>query len=249
MELLVLVAIAVVVTVVAIGVRLGRRPSRPPLAPIRFTAHAQERMQQRGVSRAQIEAVIASPQRQQRDPAENSYRLERDFGSRVLKVWVAEPWPARDEIVVKSTAWKFHFELHIPASAVGRVVGAGGGNIRRLETQTQAKISVDRDGVVRITSGVEAHGLDAKKRIEAIVSGPVARVGELWAGRVSKHLPHGVLVTSPEGARGLLPVAQLRPLVGGRRIDNIASVAPVGTALRVQVDEVMDGKIRLKLEG
>lgn len=183
-------------------------------------------MQQRGVSRGHIEAVIASPQRQQHDPAENSYRLERDFGSRVLKVWVAEPWPARDEIVVKSTAWKFHFELRIPASAVGRVVGERGGTIRRLETQTQAKISVDRDGLVRITSGVEVNGLDAKKRIESMVNSPVARVGELWAGRVSKHLPSGVLVTSPAGARGLLPVAQLRPLVGGRRIDNIAAVAP-----------------------
>lgn len=248
MEIVVVVAIAVVVAVVAIGVRHGRRPSKPALAPIRFTIHAQERMQLRGVSRAQIEAVVASPQRQQHDPEENSYRLERDFGSRVLKVWVAEPWPARDEIVVKSTAWKFHFELRIPASDVGRVVGAGGGNIRRLESQTQAKISVDRDGLVRITSGVEAHGLDAKKRIESMVSSPVARVGELWAGRVSKHLPHGVLVTSPQGARGLLSVAQLRPLVGGRRIDNIATVVPIGTAVRVRVEEVADGKIRLKLE-
>lgn len=247
MELLVVVAIAAVVAAVVIGVRLGRRPTRPAQAPIRFTTHAEERMQQRGISRAQIETVIASPQRQQRDPAENSYRLERDFGNRVLKVWVVEPWPARDEIVVKSTAWKFHFELRIAKSQVGRVVGANGSNIRQLELQTQAKIGVDRDGSVRITSGEEAHGLDAKARIERLASAPVARIGEVWAGTVTKHLPHAVLVTAPHGARGLLPVAKLRPLVGGRRIEDIAAVAPIGTEIRVQVDEVTDGKIRLKL--
>ncbi|NNC12006.1 DUF4258 domain-containing protein [Planctomonas sp. JC2975] len=148
--------------------RSGRRPGAGGVAaPIRYTAHARERMLQRGVDRQQLESVLARPARVLHDPAENSVRLEGDFDGRVLKVWVAEPWPSAGEAVVKSTAWTYVAEFRIVPGAVGRVKGKGGQTIQAICRESGAQIAVDRSGAVRITAGDKASVESARRKIIA----------------------------------------------------------------------------------
>ncbi len=73
---------------------------------IRYGAHARARMAERGISEEVVEFVLQNPENFMDDPDNSSVRLTATVGERVLKVWVAAPWPDGDRVVVKSTAWK-----------------------------------------------------------------------------------------------------------------------------------------------
>ena len=163
---------------IAALIHLSRTRQRPPKrlpagVTVRYTAHATQRMGERGITAAQVEVVLADPARTRPDPAEHSVRLERDFTDRILKVWVAEPWPAKGAIVIKSTAWKYLATLTIPTRTVGRLIGARGSTIRAIQDQTGAHIKVDRqEGTVRISAGDRAAVDTARHRILAITTRP-----------------------------------------------------------------------------
>lgn len=99
---------AALVAVLAVGALLGLllvlRARRRRL-PLRWTRHIEQRMRQRRIARADVERVVANPARVTRDRRERSVRLDGSVRGRPLKVWVAEPWPPRREIVLKSAAW------------------------------------------------------------------------------------------------------------------------------------------------
>ncbi|QDZ15090.1 KH domain-containing protein [Humibacter ginsenosidimutans] len=159
------IAVVVLALVIVLAVRARRRqgPRARVGASVRYTNHARERMAQRGVTAVQLESVLAKPARVDRDVEENSVRLEGDFDDRVLKVWVAEPWPSAGEIVVKSTAWNHVARFMIPAGAVGRVKGRGGATIRSICLDTGAQISIEKNGAVRIHADDKA-AVDAARR-------------------------------------------------------------------------------------
>ena len=98
----VLVALAILIAVV---VARRPRPSRWSRLPRRYTRHVEQRMAQRRIARTDIERALAAPSRITRDRRERSVRIDARVAGRPLKVWVAEPWPPRDEIVLKSAAW------------------------------------------------------------------------------------------------------------------------------------------------
>lgn len=101
---LLLLAVAAAAVLLAALVALGRRRRRRRL-PRRWTRHIEQRMRQRRIARADVERVVANPTRVIRDRRERSVRLDGRVRGRPLKVWVAEPWPPRREIVLKSAAW------------------------------------------------------------------------------------------------------------------------------------------------
>jgi len=70
-----------------------------------ISSHARSRMAQRHITEAQVDMVLDKPEGMVDDPDEHSVRLTRQVGGRVLKVWVAAPWPQGDRAVVKSAAW------------------------------------------------------------------------------------------------------------------------------------------------
>lgn len=138
---------------------------------IHYTAHAKQRMMERGIHASQVESVLANPARRVRDHLENSVRLEGDYDDRILKVWVAEPWPAAEVAVIKSTAWKHVTTLNIPTGQIGRVIGRDGAAIQRLRGETGAQILVNQDGTIRISAGDEATLDSVRQRIVAM-TGP-----------------------------------------------------------------------------
>ncbi len=101
---LLLLAVAAAAVLLASLIAVGLRRRRRHL-PRRWTRHIEQRMRQRGIARADVERVVANPARVTRDRRERSVRLDGRARGRPLKVWVAEPWPPRREIVLKSAAW------------------------------------------------------------------------------------------------------------------------------------------------
>ena len=142
----------------------------PTSVEVRYTSHARRRMSERGITQAQVAAVLADPARNHRDRAENSVRLERDFTDRTLKVWVAEPWPAAHEVVIKSTAWKYVTTLTIPTGMVRRVIGTKGATIQAIRERTGAAVSIRSDGTVHISAGDRASADAAQAQIHALTT-------------------------------------------------------------------------------
>ena len=153
-----------------------RKPGLPAGISVHITQHAHERMTQRGITHDQVTAVLGQPERQKCDPIERSVRLERDLDGRTLKVWVAEPWPATRQIVVKSTAWQYFTTIKVPVERVGLIIGRGGRTIQQIEEVTQARISVNKmDGSIDIRAGDIRSLETARERVNQIAYRPLGR--------------------------------------------------------------------------
>ncbi|WP_125778433.1 KH domain-containing protein [Antribacter gilvus] len=165
------------IALVAYAIRAvrSRRTGLPDGAGIRYTQHARQRMRLRRVSMAEVQTVLRSPSSSTRDHEENSVRLERDFADpdgdhRTLKVWVAEPWPARHEVVIKSTAWSYQRDLRIPPALVGRLIGAGGSTVSAIESATGSRVDIERrTGTVTIHNGDKASIAAAARMVEKAI--------------------------------------------------------------------------------
>lgn len=74
----------------------------------RCRQHTYDRMAERGVTHEHLEAALAAPESAQPDPSQKSVRLEARVGGRLLRVWIAAPWPPKwgQVVVIKSAAWK-----------------------------------------------------------------------------------------------------------------------------------------------
>lgn len=129
-------------------------------------AHAQERMQQRRISADEVTAVLRTPDRCQPDPGQSSMRFEKDLGGRTVKVWVAaDPWPPVGQAVIKTTAAQYARTIRIRRDQAGQVIGRGGATVRQLQGSTRARISVERDGRVRIQAGEAEHVAAAVREV------------------------------------------------------------------------------------
>jgi polyribonucleotide nucleotidyltransferase len=84
--------------------------------------------------------------------------------------------------------------------------------------------------------------LDDSESSNLVIDTPSARLGEMLDVVVIKNLPYGVLARTSTGVQGRVHVTELRKLQGGRRVDDIGTVAPVGTKLRVRVAKVEGDK-------
>jgi len=157
-----------------------RKPGLPEGVSLRYTQHARERMQQRGVTAEQVKSVLDRPHRQEKDPLENSVRLERAFERRVLKVWVAEPWPPTSEAVIKSTAWHYCMTVKIPVTKKGLLIGKGGRTIQAIRASTGARVEVHEDGTVRISAEDSQTVETARQRIVAITVNSGRRHPGTW---------------------------------------------------------------------
>ena len=157
-----------------------RRPRTPPGLPAHltriYTTHAKDRMQQRGISREDVEEVLARPERVTHDEVENSMRFEKDVRSMVVRVWVAaDPWPPTDKVVVKTTAARHFASLTVPRRAIGSVIGRGGSTIRQVQSATNAKIRVEENGKIYIHADEQAQVVRALRMVTEIAKGEITR--------------------------------------------------------------------------
>ena len=70
-----------------------------------FSPEASEEMAQLSVNTEHMETVLAHPARRVRRPKASAIQLDRDFGSRTLRVLIADPLPGFGPPYVKLVAW------------------------------------------------------------------------------------------------------------------------------------------------
>ncbi len=149
----------------------------------------------------------------------------------------------RDEVA--ATAPKI-ISITIPMDKIGEVIGPKGKVINTIQQETGADIAVDDDGSVGIVTigAVEAFRMEeAKARILAIVSPPMAEVGATYPGKVVNITKFGAFVNILPGRDGLVHISKLGR---GKRINSVEDVLSLGQEIEVVVEEIDEkGKVSL----
>ena len=130
--------------------------------------------------------------------------------------------------------------IKIPVDMIGRVIGPGGRDIKRIQEETGANIEIEDDGSVFISSIDEEGYLRAKQIVEMITM-PV-QVGKLLSGKIVSQKDFGVFVEIAPGMEGLCHISEL----ADRFIDDVADVCSVGDTMDFKIIAV-DEQGRIKL--
>ena len=130
--------------------------------------------------------------------------------------------------------------VKISSEKVRVLIGPGGKTIREISNTSGARIDVDDDGVVTISSPDKECADAAEKMVREIVQ--EAEVGKLYKGKVVKIMDFGAFVEIYPGTDGLVHISQLAE----ERVNKVTDVLNEGDEVLVKVLEVgKDGRIRL----
>lgn len=136
--------------------------------------------------------------------------------------------------------------VKVPVDKIGEVIGPKGKVINQIQDDTGASVSIEDDGTVYIgaTNGEAAEA--ARAAVNAIANPTMPEVGERYLGTVVKTTNFGAFVSLMPGKDGLLHISKLRPLAGGKRVDNVEDIVSVGQKIQVSIAEIDDrGKLSL----
>ncbi len=123
---------------------------------------------------------------------------------------------------------------------IGKIIGPAGKGIRALEADTGAKIDIEDDGTVYISS-TDAKGAErAKAAVEAIAED--VQVGRIYEGKVISIKDFGAFVELAPGQDGLCHISELDDTY----VKNVNDVVQIGQKIRVKVINVDDqGRVKL----
>lgn len=132
------------------------------------------------------------------------------------------------------------YTMKIDVEKIRDVIGTGGKVIRNIVAESGAKVSVEEDGTIFVSSVESAAAEKAMKMIHDIVR--EVEVGEAFWGKVTRLMAFGAFIEVLPGKEGLLHVSE----VATRHIDKIDDVFSVGDMVLVKVKEIDDqGRINL----
>jgi len=133
--------------------------------------------------------------------------------------------------------------LRIDPDKIRDVIGPGGKMINSIIDQTGAKIDIEDDGLVNITSIDQEGGQQALEKIKNLTR--EIRPGEVFQGRVTKIIEIGAFVEILPGQEGLVHISELAPY----RVEKVEDVVRVGQEVVVKVKNVDErGRINLSLK-
>ncbi len=136
--------------------------------------------------------------------------------------------------------------LKIPVDKIGEVIGPKGKIINQIQADTGADLTIEDDGTIYIGSTDGPSAEAARAAVIAIANPSMPEVGERYLGTVVKTTTFGAFVSLTPGKDGLLHVSKLKALSGGKRVENVDDVAPVGTKIQVEITEI-DSRGKLSL--
>jgi polyribonucleotide nucleotidyltransferase len=130
--------------------------------------------------------------------------------------------------------------IKIDPDLIGMIIGPGGKTIKGITEQTGAKVDIDDDGTVTISS-VDG---EAAKQARAIIQGMTRKLsaGDVYAGKVTRIIPIGAFVEFLPGKEGMVHISQLADYRVGKVEDEVA----VGDDVVVKIREV-DSRGRINL--
>jgi polyribonucleotide nucleotidyltransferase len=133
-------------------------------------------------------------------------------------------------------------QMSIPKDKIREVIGTGGKVIREIVEVTGAKVDIEDDGTIKISSSsldaIEA----AKKWIIGIVAEP--EVGKIYDGKVVQTVEFGAFVNFLGPKDGLVHISEIL----SERVAKVSDVLSEGQQVKVKVLGVDDrGKVRLSM--
>jgi polyribonucleotide nucleotidyltransferase len=132
--------------------------------------------------------------------------------------------------------------IQIDKSKIRDVIGTGGKVIREIVAETGAKVDIDDEGVIKISSSDTSQIEAAKKWILGIVE--EAEVGKIYSGKVVNIVDFGAFVNFMGGKDGLVHVSEIK----NERVANVGDVLSEGQEVKVKVLEIDPrGKVRLSM--
>jgi polyribonucleotide nucleotidyltransferase len=133
--------------------------------------------------------------------------------------------------------------LRIARERIRDVIGPGGKVINEIIDQTGAKIDIEDDGLVSITSVDEEAGQKALEWIKNLTR--EVKPGEVFQGRVTKITDFGAFVEILPGQEGLVHISELAPY----RVERVEDIVKTGQMIPVKVKNIDElGRINLSLK-
>ena len=122
--------------------------------------------------------------------------------------------------------------LQAPVDRIGELIGPGGKIIKGIQADTGAKVEIEDDGTVLVSSVGGEPAKAAMAMIEAILKTP--EVGEIYDATVKKIMDFGAFVEFMPGKEGLVHISKL----DYKRVAKVEDVLSVGDELQVKLLKV-----------
>ncbi len=130
--------------------------------------------------------------------------------------------------------------IQINPDKIREIIGPGGKIIRSIQSETNTRVEVDDEGLVKIAAVSKEDGDEALKMIKEIIVEP--EVGAIYEGKVVKIMDFGAFVQILPNVDGLVHISQL----ASYRVGKVSDIVKEGEMIKVKVLEITrDGKIRL----
>ncbi len=132
--------------------------------------------------------------------------------------------------------------MQIDKSKIRDIIGTGGKVIREIVAETGAKVDIDDEGTIKISSSDHDQIAAARAWIEGIVE--EAEVGKIYNGKVVNIVDFGAFVNFMGGKDGLVHVSEMK----NERVEKPSDVVSEGQEVKVKVLEIdQRGKVRLSM--
>jgi polyribonucleotide nucleotidyltransferase len=122
--------------------------------------------------------------------------------------------------------------MQIDKAKIRDIIGTGGKVIREIVATTGAKVDIDDEGLIKISSSDPAQIEAARKWIAGIVE--EAEVGKIYDGKVVNLVDFGAFVDIGLKDSGLVHISQLADY----RVPRVEDVVSIGDELMVVVTEI-----------
>ncbi len=132
--------------------------------------------------------------------------------------------------------------MQISKEKIRDVIGTGGKVIREIVAETGAKVDIDDEGLIKVSSSDKSQIDAALKWIAGIVE--EAEVGKVYDGKVVNLVDFGAFVNFMGGKDGLVHVSEIK----NERVEKVADELSEGQEVKVKVLEIdQRGKVRLSM--
>ena len=132
--------------------------------------------------------------------------------------------------------------INVPKEKIREVIGTGGKVIRDIVEQSGAKIDIEDDGTIKISSSDDAKTQKAIAMIKGIVA--EAEIGTIYNGKVVKTAEFGAFVNFLGAKDGLVHISELAQT----RVAKTTDVVKEGDLVKVKVIGFDDrGKVKLSM--
>ncbi|QJB68613.1 polyribonucleotide nucleotidyltransferase [Parasphingorhabdus halotolerans] len=132
--------------------------------------------------------------------------------------------------------------LQINKEKIREVIGTGGKVIREIVAETGAKVDIDDEGLIKVSSSDKSQIDAAIAWIKGLVE--EAEVGKIYDGKVVNLVDFGAFVNFMGGKDGLVHVSEIK----NERVEKVTDELSEGQEVKVKVLEIdQRGKVRLSM--